>query len=295
MLLTHAGVLCTAERRANAAEIDVPVSCGSRAEFESEVERRLGRQSPLQPLDVHIHAEAAAYTLRMRVGNEQRELHDSDCRALFRAAVVITAAITLSETRERRSAPAAPSGTRSNEVQTAPVMAQRQTAQSPRELEIALGLEGGVNFGLLPEPARQLGLLAKVRRKQLGLELSARYLGPADRQESSGRGVSVQGVNAELAALYRLSVLELSLAGTGALLFGSGYGEGRRSDFAWAFGPAASLMAIPFENSFMWVGVGGSLYWNLLNPQFEILNYGQIFSSSTVTGSLFLRIGPRFQ
>ena len=292
MLGIHAAAVFVQLGEAAAAEVAVPADCGSGAEFEREVERRLGQPSPLRPLSVDIHAERGGYALRMQVGGEQRELHDSDCRALFRAAVVITAAVTLSETRERRSEPRPAT---SEPVAAPAPTASSEPARAPRELEVALALEGGLNFGLLPEAARELGLFAKVRHRHFGLSLSSRYLGPADQQDASGRGVQIQGVNGELGALYRAGVLELSAAATAALLFGSGYGPGRQADSAWAAGPAASITLLPYDNSWMWVGVGGTLYWNVMAPDFEFLPYGPIFSSSTISGSLFLRIGPRFR
>lgn len=65
-------------------------------EFENEVLHRLGSGVAMPNVAFEITPETGGYALRMNVGGEARELHDVDCRELFRAAVVVTVALTLS-------------------------------------------------------------------------------------------------------------------------------------------------------------------------------------------------------
>src|SRR5262245_44392588 len=95
--LAALGAVLIAARLAQAAPtIVAPPECGSQAEFEGELSQRLGRGAPavLPATVVHIDREADAYHLSMWVGREQRDLRDADCRALFRAAIVIAVALT---------------------------------------------------------------------------------------------------------------------------------------------------------------------------------------------------------
>jgi hypothetical protein len=72
----------------------VPEGCGSRAEFERELERLLGEER-LEPSTVELTITPEAdgtHHLRMTVRGEARELRDPDCRALFESAVVVVAA-----------------------------------------------------------------------------------------------------------------------------------------------------------------------------------------------------------
>jgi hypothetical protein len=158
----------------------------------------------------------------------------------------------------------------------------------------ALALGGGVNLGLLPKAAPALELYGELAYRRFGLGLSLRYLAPSARQDESARGVSIQALGGEVALLYRAGLLEASAGAAAYDLFGSGFGVGAREDAAWAVGPAVGLSVIPLQTRWLWMSVGGELYWNLQAPKFQILNYGQIFSSSPLSGILFLRVGPRF-
>ena len=78
----------------------LPPGCGTAEEFEREVRQRLGRETALPTTSLEIVPEGSAFRLRMSVGAEQRELEDTDCRQLFRAAVVVAVAVTLSRSAE---------------------------------------------------------------------------------------------------------------------------------------------------------------------------------------------------
>src|SRR5262245_12958182 len=90
-----AGILLAAANAAAQNSVDVPERCGSQAEFEQELERLLGAEAgKLSPYTLSItpSESGSEYLLRMTLRGEQREMRDTDCRALFKSAVVVAAA-----------------------------------------------------------------------------------------------------------------------------------------------------------------------------------------------------------
>jgi hypothetical protein len=300
-LLAAAGTLfaiVASEAAARAATVDVPPDCGSAREFQGEVEARLGSETALPALELEIRPDGQRYRMRLRLRGETRDLEDADCRALFRAAVVIAVAVTLSETREPHPTPAPVAPPAPARPTSKPAASNQRfpfaTDANANHWVFALALGGGVNLGLLPKAAPALELYGELAYRRFGLGLSLRYLAPSARQDESARGVSVQAVGGEMALLYRAGLIDASAGVAAYDLFGSGFGVGAREDAAWAVGPAVGLSIVALQTRWLWLSLGGELYWNVQAPKFQILNYGQIFSSSPLSGILFLRVGPRF-
>jgi len=268
----------------------LPPDCGTAEEFEGEVRRRLSKGISLPDTSLEIVPEGGLYRLRMSVGSEQRELEDADCRQLFRAAVVVAVAVTLSQSErppsETRRAPA-PSA-------SAPKAEERRASN----LEVALALGGAMNLGLLPEMALALDLQGKsVFYDRFGVALSARYLFPRSAEkDAQGRGLTASAAGAQLLAVYRpLAYMEAGLGGSVYRLSGEGEGVGQRSDTAWGGGPNAALSFLPLPSGPLWLGLGTELQWNVIRPTFEFASHGPIFTSSRFDFSVFLRLGPRFR
>jgi hypothetical protein len=82
------------------SRISVPDGCGNEEEFNSEIERLTGAPaSEAAPASVSIERLGeAAYVLHLGLGDEQRTLHDPECRVLWRSALVIVAAASRSPT-----------------------------------------------------------------------------------------------------------------------------------------------------------------------------------------------------
>jgi hypothetical protein len=280
---------CFAEPKAT-----LPSDCGTAEEFEGEVRRRLSKGISLPDTSLEIVPEGAVYRLRMSVGGEQRELEDADCRQLFRAAVVVAVAVTLSQ-RERP-----PSETRRAPAPTAPTPKAEDPAPPRRasNLEVALALGGGFNLGLLPEIALALELQGKsVFYDRFGVALSARYLFPRSAEkDSQGRGLTASAAGAQLLGVYRpLAYMEAGLGGSVYRLSGEGEGVGQRSDTAWGGGPNMALSFLPLPSGPLWLALGTELQWNVIRPTFEFASHGPIFTSSRFDFSVFLRLGPRFR
>jgi hypothetical protein len=291
-------------------EAELPAGCGSAAEFQREVLQRLGAGVTAPRTTLRIAPEGAGYRLDMRVGSEHRQFVDADCLALFRAAIVVTSAITLSENGERAvRAPSPPpvpgepreprEGREPREVGPAgregTAGRERTARHDGTALEFDVGLGAGLDLGLEPQAAPAFELLGKASLRRVGVAASLRYLAPRSQRDASGRGVTVQAVGAQLLGVYRApGALEFGLGAAAYQLFGTGLGSGARDGSAWAWGPALSLGFLPVRTRWFWFGLAGELRWNLVRPRFEFLNYGEIFSASALSGGIFLQIGPRF-
>lgn len=279
-----------------APSVKLPAGCGSSAEFEREVERRLGREARLPPTSVEIVAEGAQYHLDMSVGAERRELRDADCVELFRAAVVVAVAVTLSESAARPN-PAARDEATATSGPPEPSGNADSSQTGPSDLELSAALGAGLTVGLLPKLAPAFELQGRALfAERFGFALAGRYIARTEQEaDAEGRAVSAHAIGGLLSGLYQPSdYWEAGLGGSVYRLAGTGSGAGNRSDTAWAAGPHAGLRFIPLPRSRIWIGLGGGLHWNALRPRFEFLNHGQIFISSRFNFSLFLQVGPRF-
>lgn len=246
---------------------------------------------------LEIAQESAGYALRMNVNGEARELHDLECRELFRAAVVVTVALTLSHgpprPRARNVKPVA--GEPVSEQHSARLTERDDLA--PRNVDVRVAAAAGLDSGLLPGAAIGLEVFGAASfRERIGASLAARYLARRSQQDAAGRGLVVDAFGGQALGRYRLN--SRWEAGLGAALYrldAEGLGPGRRPDHAWAFGPAAEISFEPLQIPVWWLGISAEARWNLLRPTFEFRNYGPIFTASRFDFSLFLRLGPRFR
>jgi hypothetical protein len=279
-----------------AASLRVPAECGSEAEFERETRARLDREVPALPTVVAIERTGDGYLLRMRVGDELRELRDHDCRELFRAAVVVAVATAMSQSRpaaepERGAAPRAP--VKKEPEREAPAGRGDRAAS---RLTASLAIGGGAHSGHSPKLVPLVELEAKVSASDFGGALGVRYLAPGSTLDDAGRGVEVEGVGVQLAGLYAPFPLFEARLGVGAFrLSGTGLGSpGDRSDTAWSGGPIAGVSLVPLRRGRVWVAAALEGEWHLVRPAFQILNYGEVFRVSRFGGSALARLGVRF-
>jgi hypothetical protein len=292
-LLAAAALLASVPSWA-AASLRVPAECGSEAEFERETRARLDREVPALPTVVAIERAGDGYLLRMRVGNELRELRDHDCRELFRAAVVVAVATAMSQSRPagqpKRAAPEPAAKEPARELPT------ERGDRAPSPLTGSLAIGGGAHSGHSPKLVPLVELEAKVSASHFGGALGLRYLAPGSTLDDAGRGVEIEGIGVQLAGLYApLPLIEARL-GVGAFrLSGSGLGSpGDRSDTAWSGGPIAGVSVLPLRRGRVWVAAALEGEWHVLRPAFQILNYGEVFRVSKFGGSALARLGVRF-
>lgn len=300
-LLLLASVL-GAERARAAGSFDIPAECGTPSEFAREVDARLPANVPRPAPDVSIARSGTGYFLKLRLGQESREFSHADCRELFRVAVVVTVAMSLSHSEAHARQPVteaqaptfAPSSTVSAVERGAPD--RPPSSEPPPRWAFGASAAPGLSFGMAPRPAPQLELEGRALRGMFGVAVRLRYRAPRAEQDANDRGVRVTSFGGELALLARPHrLVEASLGFAADRLFGTGLGSvSERSDGAWGAGPTLGLTLVPLQRSGTWVGVGGDLHLDLVQPEFQILNYDTVFRVPLFSGSAFLRLGHVF-
>jgi hypothetical protein len=276
-------------------DVNVPEHCGSPAEFTREVTARLAAGVEIPATVVRIAPQSESYRLEMRVGEEQRELLDADCRELFRAAIVIVVARSANRTgasapRAEERAPGEPEAAPRTEASPSshPSFARRWHAR--------IGAGGGVSLGLLPKPVLMLDLEAQALGSELGVTATVRYLAEGETSDELDRGVSVTGFGGQLALSYQPVPMLQARAGVGGYrLTGVGLGSPSRvNDTAWSGGATAGLMLTPPLSELVWAGAGAEAQLNLVRARFEISNYGEVFRVPLFSACIFLRLGWQF-
>ncbi len=305
-------LLLTQRARATQApgQVELPPGCGSAEEFRVEVDHRLGPGFRLPLRLLRIAPEGTGgFRLDLQVGEESRQLRDADCRELFRAAVVVAVTTTLSTTSDAPVPSTADASIRSASATAAPpqpvpsVPAGSPSNEGPQGVpantqaipSVAVTLGAGIQAGLQPEPAVSLELEGRALWRRFGVAIAGRDLLSNSMRRGDGRGVALHGLGAHLTGLYRLSPRwEMRLGAAGYRLSGSGLGTAAdRTAGAWALGPSAGVAVALLPAGPVLMMVGGDAHWNVIRPSFEILNYGEVFSSSLVDFSIFFRVGPR--
>ncbi len=283
--------------------IEIPPECGSAEEFTRELERLLGdRAAEGRPQSLVISAQDAAgtYTLRMQLRTETRELKDTDCRALFRSAVVIAAASASPDAEEgkkarspERPASAPPSSQTSRERVENPTLAPTEGARESEGAGWLASVHMGVGamVGVLPGVAPMLELSGAIARSRWGIFGALEYL-PRTRKAEAGRGVSIWALGGQLAILFE-PVERLRLSGGVAAhrLEGQGFGFSESlSDSAWSVAPVleATLVASRTRNLRVELGVQG--YVSIVRARFEIENLGEIHRASPFAGAAVARV-----
>jgi hypothetical protein len=303
---------------AASARVDISPDCGSQAEFDAEVSRRLSDDAVLSKTSVVLRRDGEAYGLRVEIGDEVRTLRDANCRELFRAAVVVTVAVAVSEGARRKEPepnpePASPD-VRTKDAETKDVvgpLAKRGTPDEPPhegeaerpsaprsrpDLAFGASLGAGLSTGLLPKPAFALELEGRLEWKRVGLATGARFVAPREERDPKDYGVEVWALGADVVGLARpLSFLEMRLGFTAYRLAGTGIGsEAPGDDVAWVAGPMAGVSVIPLELPRVWLAVGVEGHVDLVRSNFRILEYGVVFEVPRFGTAALLRFGYRF-
>lgn len=293
--------LLSASARASSS-IQIPSDCGSAAEFEREVDARLPEGAPKPSPRVSIDRLGREYHLQLQLEQELREFNHADCRELFRVAVVVTVAMSLSHADPQQHEAVTASAEPRPKTEKPPTALSPSRAGNAPPSEPAppwafgLSAASGSNFGMAPRPVLELELEGRAMRGAFGVALRGRYRAPGSDQDQNERGVRVTSFGAQAALLARPHpALEGSLGLSAYRLAGAGLGAvSQREDAVWSAGPALGLTVIPLERHGTWVGVGGELHLDLVQPEFQILNYTTVFRVPLFSGSAFLRVGHLF-
>jgi hypothetical protein len=281
-----------------AISVQIPAECGSLPAFEQELEQRLGSVSAPEATRITLTPEVSGYQLVVEAGSQRRELHDASCQELLRAAIVVTLAL-LDPKKEEATLPAAepePTSPAPAPESTSTPKASAPNAPSPKRPKFALGANGGLHLGTLPKATLMLELDAQLQWARFGVALGFRYLLPTSTVDEKNRGVRLGAVGAHLAFVFepwhrvqtRLGVATYRLTATGI-------GSAEYYDAsAWEVAPTLGASVIPFERPPFWTRLGLEGQLNLIQPNFEIRNYDEVFYVPAVSGSALAGAGVVF-
>jgi hypothetical protein len=313
--------LCAAAPLASAqTRVDVPEDCGSEAELHAELGRLLGAESAASAVPERLHIrrdEDGQYALLLTLRGERRSLRDPDCRALFKTAVVMAAAVVdprvqVELERESAQPPAqrdAPSPAAAQTRRSAPAEAPREDTDDDDAADegdapgpsapwrAAAWLGAGAAIALLPQPSPQLELSGTLARGKLGLALAGRYVTPADERAGDAYGVRIHGLGARLSALYDPAPFARLQAGV-ALDYLSGRGLGSAVQDVSGSGTALALALeaaiVPLRAGQVRLSLGVAGHYALVRPSFEITGYGEVYRTPSLGATLLLRLGWEF-
>lgn len=270
------------------SEPDIPPECGTRADFDRELTRRLGQDTQTQGVNVSITQAASRYRLRVQIGNEVRELDDVSCTELFRASVVVAVAMLLHEPAKPEAAP--------------PPAPPRKPAPLREYPRFSVGAGAGLSLGTLPHPVLSLELEGKAFWQYLGVSVNVRYLAKAEKRDAEDKSVELQAWGAGVAGVFRPSrQWEARLGFAAQRLSGRGGGSITQShaDSVWAAGPILGLGFVPVQHGLFWAGLGAEGQLNAVRGSFKILHYSQdvtqppreIYPVPWIAGAAFVRLG----
>jgi hypothetical protein len=297
-----------------APAVELPSGCGTEAEFTEALHVRLGdeAEAALNVTELQIFADNDGYVLQMRVGDSHRNLRDKNCNDLFRASIVVAAALFKSneatvfvpqaaEKLDPSPLPTKLDGSRalaSSAPHAERVIAPYKPHQG-KASDWTFGLQSrfGIAAGLLPQMVPTAGIRGALGRELIGASATVTALGPSSTQDSRGIGASTWALGTALGA-YFLPVSRVTIEGglRGDRVTGVGIGtDENRAAVVWALGPYMGVAARPLVRGPFALDLGVEAQWLLLRPKFEVIDYKAVFRSAPVTATGYLAIGYRFR
>jgi hypothetical protein len=294
------------------ARVDVPEDCGSEEELRSELRRLLGADAAPSAVPERLHIQRdddGMYGLTLQLRGEQRALRDPDCRALFKTAVVMAAAVVDPRVRaelerdpaRNAAAPPAPPAER-----TAPAEAPADEPDAPDDdvapaehvpWRAGAWLGAGAAIALLPQLSPLLELSGTLARGRWGVALAGRYVSPSEERASDAYGVRIHGFGARLAALYDPAPLLRFQAGV-ALDYLAGRGLGSAVDDVSGSGTALALAleaaVVPLRLGQARLSLGVTGHYALVRPSFQITGHGEVYRTPSLGATLLARLGWEF-
>jgi hypothetical protein len=286
--------------------VDVPEGCGSERELRAELLRLLGPEGAQAALPERLQISRAGegdYALSLELAGESRTMRDADCRALFKTAVVVAAAIVSPHKNEAppRSASSVPLD------EAPPPTAQDVSAPPPRASQArseperagpaatwrgSAAIGAGGMISLLPQLAAMFELSGTLGYGDVGLALGARYLMPSEAQAGGARSVSIYGLGGRLLGFYEPADWVRLHAGIAAdRLTGEGSGEAllQASDSGAAVAVALEAEAVPARFGDLRISIGIAAHYALVRPSFEIAGFGPLYRVPAAGGSAIVR------
>jgi hypothetical protein len=252
-----------------------------------------------------------AFRLQVVTPSGPRVLSDSDCRVLFRTAVLIVALAMADENGlvgappPPQSALRADASAKKNEdtalqpASPAPEPAPEQLASEgpislrSRASTASVALGAGPAFGLVPGVTASLGLALGLQRGRWGVMLGTHYLLPREHLDRLAQGARVDGFGASLSLTCDpLPTLGFGIGLQGFALRGQGAGIAKQHhDFAWLYGPRLQALwrAIRGEQVDLELGVAGAYLPDSARFQFTDGQLVYATSHFLLEGSLGVR------
>jgi hypothetical protein len=281
--------------------LEIPESCGSHSELTREIDAlRASSRSPhgAERPAVQLVRDGTGYALTVELADGRRVLRDPDCRALFRAAIVIAAlghessvenVLDASEAQPAAPTPVAPVPALVPVAQAARPPAREEAASSvqaeeaarvsraqrrarrradelrlyPRKLSARALLRAELAYGLLPELNGVFGLGIALEYGRFSARAEFAYQGPPSTQTDGEEGVSVDALSGSLTLeLVALPWLRPGIGVDFAGLRGRGKG-GRSPQTDWATQPLlhAGLSARFFQRAAFWLEFSARALW----------------------------------
>jgi hypothetical protein len=258
-----------------------PGACGSSSELAARVAQVVGSERPAQvTAHVVITRQGDHFALRVAFPGRERAVTNTDCRALFDAAVAMIAVEARAALEKQAPAPPPP----------APVEPPVEPVQpaKPPALGMLAWLEGGAVYGLVPGVGARFGLGAALGSRTWAGLVGLDYVLP--RLSDDGH-VRVQALEGRLGARFSpLAPLWLVAAVEGDLLLG----RGRR--LAVNREAVITRAAVRLEvggalvqrgRHALWLVGGGALAVH--RPRFEISHLGTAYQPSLFSAFAELR------
>ena len=243
-------------------ELAIPERCGTRAELEREASAmRAPATGPLPPTRMRLEGEL--YVLEVDLPEGRRSLRDSDCRALFRAAILVSALGEGALAQQPQKAPS--ESQRAALLTTAPPPPREQHASAGRRrepgevgekvtpllrpaeqrggasqippLQLAGFLRASGVYGVVPRAGAELALGGELARGRFRARLGFSFLTPGTSAREQGIAVRVYGIGVHLTGGARVtSWLELALGADLVALHGRALGA-LRDHPGWTMRP----------------------------------------------------------
>lgn len=296
---------CAAPARA-ADVLEIPSSCGSQSELTREVDAlraSADTQPPARP-EVRLAAQGDEYVLQVALPDGVRTLRDHDCRALFRAAIVIAAlgqeraADALLDARtETQTAPpppdpaavlaapplvATPAGNPTPHAE--PTVAAAPQRPAPRARPDAQAHAFGqveLAYGVVPAFSAALSLGVAWRRGLWGFRAWYGYLTPRTHEQAE-QAVRIQGLDVALS--LELVPLEWLSVGLGADLFclrGQGLGvNNARVDWTVQPAPHLALRARVLSRGRLGLELTGRALWSPKPSSFALAGGDDLYTAA---------------
>ncbi len=297
---------------------EVPADCGSPEELDQAWTQLVARPSAQARPSVELTSHPAGFRLRVATAEDPRELSAPDCRALFRAAVLIVA-VAMAEDGEQaaRLSQVSAASTEAEKESSAPALAPAAIPADPKQpsarersaprttrravprrsprapWSFAAELAAGVVVGLVPDLNAGVSLALGAQRGAWGIKAGAHYVLPRRRLNLAEQGVRVDAGGPRLLATFGPNpAWALALGFEASAVRGQGSANliGPRSDSIWLWGPRVEGHWRPWRGGRADFDLGLACTYFVDRARFRFDDGALVYATSHVVGEAFLGV-----